>query len=246
MKSINKISVCIATYNGEKYIVEQIESILTQLPDDGEIIISDDCSTDDTLNLINSFNDKRISIYKNESRNLIKNFENAIKHARGEIIFLADQDDIWALDKVKKMLEIFDKGFDIVVSDCEIINAEYKVVVPSYFKAIDSGSGFIRNLVKRNSYMGCCMAFRTTVKEMALPFPEKIPMHDLWIGMLGEINYKPYFLDEKLVMYRQHENNASDTSLGISKYSLWQKIEFRIIILYYLLGRFFKYKFYNN
>ncbi|EXY58193.1 glycosyltransferase, partial [Bacteroides fragilis] len=95
------ISVCIATYNGEKFIVEQLKTILSQLTDFDEIIISDDHSSDCTLSLIRSFRDPRIKIYLNENdKGYTSNFENALKKATGEIIFIADQDDIWKKDKV--------------------------------------------------------------------------------------------------------------------------------------------------
>ncbi|MFD2145292.1 glycosyltransferase [Mucilaginibacter antarcticus] len=140
---MTKVSVCLASYNGEKYIVEQLKSILSQLNSNAELIISDDGSSDETLNLVNSFQDDRIKVYQNVSKNLIKNFENAIRKATGDVIFLSDQDDIWVADKVVKMMAFIDQGYDIVVSDCKIINSEYETVVPSYFRAIDSRKGFL-------------------------------------------------------------------------------------------------------
>jgi glycosyltransferase involved in cell wall biosynthesis len=234
------ISICMASYNGEKYIASQLNSILQQLPADAEVIISDDSSTDLTLKIVEEINDKRIKVFHSHHRNLIKNFENAIAHASGDFIFLTDQDDLWAPDKVQKMMDAFNLGYDIVTHDCVIVNEKKEVVVPSYFDFIDSRKGFVRNMVKRNSYMGCCMAFKATIKSSILPFPEKIPMHDLWIGMIGELKYKTYFLHEKLLFYRQHENNSSFTSSGVSQYSFFNKIEFRLITLYYLAQRFFK------
>src|SRR5687768_2114930 len=117
-----KISVCIATYNGEKYNTEQLESILRQLPSDAEVIISDDSSTDNTLQIIDSFNDSRIHVWPNQKfRSPIFNFENALKHSHGDYIFLSDQDDIWMPDRIKKMLPLLNE-FDLVVSDCKVVN----------------------------------------------------------------------------------------------------------------------------
>ena len=104
---MEKISVCIATYNGEKYITDQLKSILSQLGGQDEIIISDNLSTDNTLNMIRLLNDDRIKVYHNDARNVIRNFENAIIHATGGIIFLSDQDDLWKPGKVKKMMNAF-------------------------------------------------------------------------------------------------------------------------------------------
>ncbi|MEK5777350.1 glycosyltransferase, partial [Acinetobacter nosocomialis] len=104
--SDNMISVCLATYNGEKYIVEQLTSILSQLSPTDEVIISDDHSTDETLLLIKSLNDPRIKIITNElGKGYTKNFENAINHSSGDYIFLSDQDDVWVENKVELMMK---------------------------------------------------------------------------------------------------------------------------------------------
>ena len=94
------ISVCIATYNGEKYLREQLDSILPQLAESDEVIVSDDGSTDGTIDLITSLNDPRIKIVSNSGRKgYVGNFENALKHTTGDYIFLSDQDDIWYPNK---------------------------------------------------------------------------------------------------------------------------------------------------
>lgn len=100
------ISVCIATYNGGKYIKEQLDSILFQLGKDDEVIISDDSSTDDTLSILESYHDERIVILTNQKfHSPVYNFENALKSAKGDFIFLSDQDDIWEPTKVEVMLD---------------------------------------------------------------------------------------------------------------------------------------------
>src|SRR5690606_26359089 len=95
-----KISVCMATYNGENHIEEQLESILKQLKDNDEVIISDDGYSDKTIELIKGFNDPRIKLFLNSFRNIILNFEFALSKATGDFIFLSDQDDIWYDNKV--------------------------------------------------------------------------------------------------------------------------------------------------
>ena len=100
------ISVCIATYNGEKYIKEQLDSIIPQLGHEDEIVISDDGSSDSTLDIINSINDERIRITVNQGKHGVNsNFNNALLHAKGDFIFLADQDDIWLSGKVAECLK---------------------------------------------------------------------------------------------------------------------------------------------
>src|SRR3990170_615318 len=152
---MTKISVCIATYNGEKYIKEQLDSILPQLNQTAEIIISDDSSTDNTLQIIDAFNDKRIVVFPNQKfRSPIFNFENALSHSSGDYIFLADQDDVWLPGRLAKMIPLFDE-FDVVVHDCKVVNENLEVFYESYFSEVNGGPGFFRNLFRTSPYNGC-------------------------------------------------------------------------------------------
>ena len=205
-----KLSVCIATYNGEKYIQEQLLSILHQLDKNDEVIVSDDSSSDRTIEIIKAFKDERVIIYPNQKfRNPALNFENAIKKSSGDIIFLSDQDDIWEDDKVNVMRKYL-LDYDLVLSDCRIIDSENKVIGDSFFEIRGSHKGVVNNLYK-NSYIGCCMAFRKSLMDVFIPFPKGIYMHDWWIGITSEIYGKVFFCEDKLVRYRRHENNASPT-----------------------------------
>src|SRR5579871_1607034 len=109
------ISVCMATYNGERYILKQLQSIISQLSENDEIVISDDSSTDNTINIIKSFNDSRIRLYENNKfGSPIFNLENALKHAKNDFIFLSDQDDLWESNKVKTLVEKLNQ-YDLVL-----------------------------------------------------------------------------------------------------------------------------------
>jgi len=168
------ISVCMATFNGEKYILEQLHSILIQLGKDDEIIISDDSSSDGTINLINSIGDSRIKVFPNQKfHNPTLNFQNAITKSNGDIIFLADQDDYWFSKKVSVMVHYLNM-YDLVVSDCQIGDENLKVVLNSHFDWRNSKSGLIKNLY-RNSYLGCCIAFNRRILTKVLPFPSIYP-----------------------------------------------------------------------
>lgn len=247
-----KISVCMATYNGEKYISKQIESILKQLKPNDEIIISDDGSTDNTAKIINSFNDVRIKFLKHKSliisenyksitdfkrHRLIKNFENALVNSSGGIIFLSDQDDVWYENKVTE-IENSLKTSDLVVSDCSIIDKNEKILVKSRFEIKNPKLGFLHSLYK-NPYLGCCMAFKKEILTKALPFPKDIPMHDIWLGIVAKTFYKPALLNKVLVGYRRHDqninNNINSNSLlqrkNVSQYNFLTKIKFRISLL---------------
>jgi len=228
-----------ATYNGGKYIYKQINSILPQFSDGDELIVSDDGSTDDTISIIQAFNDKRIKIiYNKKKKGPVGNFENAILNASGKYIFLADQDDVWLANKIKVMLSYLQK-YDVVVCDCMVVNDELKELVPSYFKYINSGSGFVKNL-KRNTYMGNCMAFRKDIINIILPFPDNIPNHDLWIGVVADLFYKPYFINQILGSHRRHSNNASNTFDIKMNTSFFQKINKRLILFSHLPKLFVK------
>ena len=127
------ISVCIPTYNGGKFIRQQLGSILSQLSNDDEIIISDDSSTDNTLEIINSFNDKRIKVLENNTfHSPIYNLENALKQAGGDYIFLSDQDDEWMLNKISVVMEHL-KSANLVVHDAQVVDGEGKQLYKSLF-----------------------------------------------------------------------------------------------------------------
>jgi len=232
---MNKISVCIATYNGEKYIRQQLGSILGQIGESDEIIISDDSSSDRTVEIIKTFDDKRIGLLENNRfHSPAYNFENALEKATGDIIFLSDQDDIWLENKVKIMMELLQQ-YELVVSDCIVINENEDILQESFFKIRGSKKGLLNNLVK-NSYMGCCMAFNRRILDIALPFPDNLPMHDMWIGMIGELYGKTYFCDQKLIKYRRHEHSASPT-YGPSPYNIIDRISFRTNLLSGIIAR---------
>lgn len=232
------ISVCMTTYNGAKYIKEQIESILSQISDDDEIIISDDGSVDNTLSILQSFNDKRIKIFSHKKFQRKKyifkfdlttrNMENAIKKSVGDFIFMADQDDIWERDRITSVLPFFD-NYSLVINDCKVIDENRAVIYESYFDLINSKKGFVKNLSK-NSYLGCCMAFKRDILQYVLPFPKQPVPHDIWIGLISEIFGKVYFLQEKKILYRRHSNNLSN-SAEVSNNTLLFKIRYRAILL---------------
>ena len=216
------LSVCVAVYNGEKYIREQIESILAQIGYDDEIIISDDGSQDNTVNIITSFHDKRIILLQNLGvHGFVSNFENALNRAKGDVIFLADQDDIWHPSKVQIVLAALEEN-DIVVHNAELIDGSGKSLGKTYYSTLHHHSGFWANLLE-SRYLGCCMAFRKEVLRYCLPFPKGIVAHDYWIGMMGMTKYRNIFISDVLISYRRHGDNASPSSEK-SNNSLYYKI----------------------
>ena len=205
-------SVVIATYNGEKFLRDQLDSIIPQLRDCDEVVISDDGSTDGTLDIINEYVKKYsiINYYEGPRRGVIKNFEFGIAKASKDIIFLSDQDDIWLPDKVSIVLGLFSENADItcVLHDVQIVDKQLNVIDPSFFEFRNSAKGLVRNLIK-NSFMGSAMAFQMRMVPRLLPIPENVPMHDQWIGLINEIYGKVSICNQCLGLYRRHGNNAS-------------------------------------
>ena len=143
-----RISVCLATYNGAQHIREQLDSILPQLGRDDEVIVSDDLSIDETLEIITSYGDARVKILPTKSRlGPVANFQRALTAAIGDIVFLSDQDDIWEPNKVATSLRVLE-SCDLVVSDCVIIDANNEVISDSFFARRNSGPGLLKNLFK--------------------------------------------------------------------------------------------------
>ena len=227
------ISVCMATFNGGKFIREQLESILSQLPPDAEIIIADDGSTDDTLLVVDSLNESRIRVLPAERHlGVIYNFERALRASKGEIVFLADQDDIWLPGKVEKVLAALNDA-DLVTHDAFLLGLSdaFESAWGRNGKLSDIRtyrSGVVANWWK-NSFTGCCMAFRRKVLDKALPFPKNLPMHDQWLGVVAEKYFKVSYVDEPLVDYRQHSSNA--THIEKSPAGVLQKIKWRVDLL---------------
>lgn len=232
------ISVCMATYNGEHFIKQQIDSILPQLSVKDELIISDDGSSDGTLDIIDSYKDSRIKVLhhqKNTSLKSIKhsrsffyvteNFENALKVAMGDYIFLSDQDDIWKNGRVKKMLHELEE-YDCVMCNYSVIDSDSVLLCDKYYNGSPIKKSLLQNILA-SKFIGCCMAFNRSVLSYALPFPDKLLAHDFWIGCLANKKYKFTFLEEPLHFYRRTGTNVSPSVIG-SQNSLLYKISYRV------------------
>jgi len=233
-----------ATYNGEAFIREQLLSILGQLSFEDEVLIADDGSTDATLEIVRSFHDLRIHVIPAAKKRLgpIYNLERALSCAKGNWIFLADQDDVWFPNKVSRILAEFQtSSANCILHDAFFFTKNANGVWECgkrIFEIRQPRHGIFANWEK-NSFTGCCMAFRRELLGSALPFPKALPMHDQWIGLCAEKTKKARFLHEPLVKYRMHLLNATDLAHG-KKASILQKILWRLSlarILFFRLGR---------
>nr|WP_285825039.1 glycosyltransferase family 2 protein [Schaedlerella arabinosiphila] len=233
------ISVCMAAYNGSKYIGEQIDSILNQIKKDDELIISDDGSTDETCTIIKSYKDDRIRLLHGNFHDYTRNFENALKHSKGDYIFLADQDDIWIEGKVLNCLKALENSnCNLVVTDAIITDNNLNIIENSYFEYCRVKNGFFVNLLK-SRYIGACMAFHRRMLDVYLPIPgsSKYIAHDYWIACISELRGNVILLHEPLMYYRRHAGTASQGIEKRSKKGILEKLYKRIYICIYIVRR---------
>ena len=232
------ISVCMATYNGQKYIKEQIDSILSQLSEDDELVISDDHSSDATAEIVKSYNDKRIKFFYNQlKKGVTHNFENALQKSRGDILFLADQDDVWLPGKLSKLVNFMQQGgFDVVECNCALVDENLNVTKEQYYcKEFPQKKSVLGNFIV-NSWLGSCMAFKRKVFEAASPFPDKVVAHDLWLCLFAQMHFKCGYTQEVMQLYRRHSNTVSFAG-GKSTNSLFYKLRYRAYLAWHLFLR---------
>lgn len=232
------VSVCMATYNGKFFLKEQIDSILSQLEENDELVISDDNSIDSTVDIITSYHDRRIKFFINEGiKGVTHNFENALIHSKGDIIFLADQDDVWLPDKIKELTNFLKEGnYDVVTCNCALTDSDLNIIQNEYYAVKSPLDKSVWGNFVKDLWLGSCMAFKRKVLLAVLPFPSKMAAHDLWIALFSQIHFKCGYYPKVLQLYRRHENTVSFAGAK-STNSLWYKITYRVYLAYYLLIR---------
>jgi glycosyltransferase involved in cell wall biosynthesis len=221
------VSIAMTTYNGEKYLSQQIESILNQSFNDFELIICDDNSNDKTLTIIEDFQKKYtfIKLYKNKKRlGVVKNFEQAIKLAKCKYIALADQDDIWHNQKLEKLLNAassYEKKTPLMVhSDLTMVDSSLNELHKSFFRfrGINlKNKKELNKIISHNGVMGCTILFNQALKEKMLPFPKDLDVHDYWIALVNEVFGTRLTIYDTLVKYRIHNTNTSNNQQKILK-----------------------------
>lgn len=213
-----KISVCLATYNGAKFITEQMQSIVPQLQNDDEIIVVDDASSDDTVSTLTTLvGESRVLICRN-SRNegVVTAFEKALQAATGEIIFLSDQDDRWCDNKVSRVLDEFnDPSVTLVITNAKVIDANGRPSDPLPSCLLKRPPTLAFTLLK-NQFQGSLMAFRRDILSACLPIPKGTAMHDWWIGAVNAVIGKAVVVREPLMYYRRHSGNVTSGRQNIA------------------------------
>lgn len=212
------ISVAMATYNGAKYLPEQMDSILNQTISDIEIIVCDDCSTDKTWEILQSYaaNDPRIHCYRNDSNlGFKKNFEKAISLCQGELIALSDQDDIWEKNHLEVLQNLIG-NYDIACGNAELIdkygndlNKTLSEADYFYKKAKKHQDYIYRILFNSSCFQGASMLIKRKFLNCAIPIPDKVQYHDTWFALLACFNKGLLYSHQIITQHRRHENNAS-------------------------------------
>lgn len=225
MKKRPKVSILMATYNGESFLKEQLDSLLAQTYSNFEVIISDDASTDRTISIIDKYLKKYsniVLIKNNFNVGYVKNFERLISVCQNDYIALCDQDDIWDVNKVNIqvdiMLQLEKKVQNIPIlihSDLKMIDENSNLINNSYFRY----RGYrLKNQKDLGHILGPCgilgntVFFNKILKEKILPFPEDVENHDYWIALINELLGKRVTLLDALVEYRIHNDNASNNT----------------------------------
>jgi glycosyltransferase involved in cell wall biosynthesis len=224
------VTVCMAVYNGEKFLLEQIYSILYQLDDDDEVIIVNDNSSDSSIELINSIKDPRIKLLHNKTNlGVNKSFEIAIGLSSKEYIFMADQDDIWFENRVETMIKYIGENIKIVNGNQQFIDQNGNKIEYNLKTRFSSDNRLMRTIFKivigRAHYYGCTMGFSADMKSIILPFPKYIESHDMWIALIGIISRNISNLEEVVLHRRIHQN------LSLKQRSIYKKLKSRIILV---------------
>lgn len=238
---MTRVSVCMATYNGAPYLREQLDSILSQLHKEDELIVSDDHSIDDTLSIVASYEDPRIRIIANPGKGgHVQNFAHSMEHATGEFIALSDQDDIWVENRLERMLDQLRlmPRYSLVVGDFTEFGRDQDRTT---LKRLGSSprTGLVplyRLFVGRARYSGSAFMFRRDLVRFVLPIPEYIEAHDVWIAMNACVHGEVSHLAETTVMRRLHGYNMTP----LRHRRLWAVFKSRVFYLAGLLQTAFR------
>lgn len=239
------VSILFNCYNGEKYIVEQLKSIYSQTYSNWELIIYDDCSTDNTLKLVQRIinDDPRVKIVKNNKNlGLLESFRRGMKLVKGDYICLADNDNYWLSTRLEKEVDYLNQHPKelMVFHDSFISNQNLGITSNSFTKSLNgkfwSISSFntndlsLENLLDNNQVTGISIMFRNCLNKSVIQIPDD-EMHDGWIAKLSASNGKIGYISEPLIIYRQHQSNYVGTLKNSNKFYFsaitkpeWQEI----------------------
>lgn len=209
------ISVALCTYNGSGFLEEQLQSILDQTYKNLEIIIVDDCSTDDTLVIAHRYaeGDKRIKVFSNEKNlGFNKNFERALSLTTGNMVAISDQDDIWELNKIEKLKNNIGDNW-LIFSNSAIISSNGAIKERKLLCNFNYGNRSFRSMLLANFVTGHTCLMKRELFSKILPFPQQ-GYYDWWIGFVAIYHSKLTYLPLILTKYRVHENSVTQIELN--------------------------------
>lgn len=231
------VSVALASCDGERWIGEQVGSILRDMGPDDELVVADASSRDRTLEIVRGFGDPRVRILECLSRgNIPATFQAALLACGRDLVFLSDQDDVWIAGKIERCAgALAGSPAELLLHDARLVDAAGGEIAPSFLERIGFRPGFWPNLW-RPGYLGCALCARRSLLERALPFPPRVPMHDWWMGLLADRGGGVLVLREPWIDHRLHGSNAS-TAPRRSRHGMARRLAMRGSILLSLLVR---------
>ncbi|NMA30909.1 MAG: glycosyltransferase family 2 protein [Candidatus Methanofastidiosa archaeon] len=233
------VDILLATYNGEKFLKEQIDSIINQSFNDWTLYIRDDGSKDTTLSIIKEYKlkyPKKIVLINDTKKSLgVKlNFLELIKYSKSKYCMFCDQDDVWdsnkvalTLDEMRRIEEECNQDVPILVhTNLRVVDANLKVISESFWKysKIDARRNKLNNLLIKNTITGCTMMINSSLRKLIFNLPDGCIMHDWWIGILASCFGKMGVVYEPTISYRQHGNNE----IGAISYTLIDRIKSKV------------------
>ena len=217
------VSLAMCTYNGERFLQQLLDSLASQTRKPDEVVVCDDCSTDNTVAILKRWAEnvpfKVRFIINDENLGYTKNFEKVLHYVTGDIIFLCDQDDVWLPHKIETILNVFDSNAEIglVYHNTKVIDESGndlqcdEVKLRGNWRLSDYPRQLSPNLIKHPIMSGCCMAIRSELLKKMFPV-EPYMLHDVWIYLYAPAFADVYTINEPLILYRYHGNNASLSS----------------------------------
>lgn len=227
---MTRISIAMATYNGAAFLREQLDSFAVQSRLPHEVIVTDDCSTDATVLIVEDFARKapfEVILSRNPTNlGYSRNFENAVRKASGDIIFISDQDDVWFPNKIATVAELFEgKNAPLVVVNDQILALDG--ISPSGVTIFENSRKF--GFPDSTLIAGCCTAISKSLRAILVPFPESMP-YDSWVGKMGDFLGSKTLVEEPLQIYRRHGGNTTNSVLAIlspSKLTMFRRFGIR-------------------
>jgi glycosyltransferase involved in cell wall biosynthesis len=212
------VSIAMCTYNGAKFLTQQLNSIINQTYRNLEIIVVDDRSDDATVDIVKSFaaKDNRIKVYENEiNLGYNKNFERVLRLTTGNYIAISDQDDIWEVDKIQKLVNNIGNNW-LIFSNSVLITADGKVTTNKLLSSFNHDNRDYRSLLLMNVVTGHTCLMEREFLQHILPFPDA-GFYDWWMGFIALYNNKLVYLNESLTQYRLHESSVIQKNMNNDK-----------------------------